>query len=131
MKKGYIFVNITLLILAIYVIFFPFISLVLERINPTLTQCVYLKITGKECPLCGGTRYIKNFGTVITDITYLFNFFGIIILTIIFNIIFRIVNIILIKKNKDIKNIMIFDYILHGILLILFIGYEIIFIMNT
>lgn len=75
MKRNYIYVNITLIILAIYVIFFPVISLVLEKINPNLTQCVYLKATGKECPLCGGTRYIKNIGTVFSDFTYLFNFF--------------------------------------------------------
>src|SRR5574344_2798364 len=99
MEKSYIYVNIALLILAIYVIFFPFISFFIEKINPDLTKCVYLKMTSKECPLCGGTRYLKNIKTVLTDITYLFNFFGIIILTIVFNVFFRIINIIKIKKS--------------------------------
>lgn len=129
-KKNYIYINITLLILAIYVIFFPIISLVLEKLFPRITICPYLTTTGNECPLCGGTRYIKGLGNIFNDITYLFNFFGIIIGVIIFNIMFRSINIVKIKKNKNMKNTIIIDIIIHTILLITYIGYEIIFILK-
>lgn len=131
MKKNYVYVNITLIILAIYVIFFPVISLAIEKINPSLTKCVYLQITGKECPLCGGTRYIKNISTVFTDVTYLFNFFGVILFVILFNIIFRISNLIRIKQGKNMEKTMIIDIIIHTILLCCYIAYEVVFIVNT
>lgn len=131
LEKNYIYINITLLILAIYVIFFPIMSYAIEQVNPAFTKCVYLQITGKECPLCGGTRYIKALGNVFNDITYLFNFFGLIILVIIFNIIFRTSNIIKFKKQKNLKNIIIFDFIFHAILFVSYIGYEVIFLINN
>ena len=130
-RKNYVYINITLLILAIYVIFFPIISLGIEQINPNFTKCVYLQITGKECPLCGGTRYIKGLGNVFQDITYLFNFFGAVIGVLVFNIIFRITNLLKIKNKKNIDNIIIFDFIFHFIMFIMYIVYEIVFLINN
>ena len=80
MKKEYLktykIVNIVIVCLVIYIYFFPQISIVLEKVMPNSTKCVYLTITGKPCPLCGGTRYIKNIKKCFYDITYLYNFFG-------------------------------------------------------
>ncbi len=129
MKKNYKYTNLTLIILAIYVILFPIISLCIERINPTLTQCVYLKTTGKECPLCGGTRYIKNIGDGISDPTYFLNFFGAIIFVILLNIILRFIILIYFNKIKKMDLIIKLDLNIHIILLLLYLGYEIIFLI--
>jgi hypothetical protein len=92
-KKNYIYINITFLILAIYVIFFPIISYQIQKIIPLFGICPYFKITGKFCPLCTGTRYFANLPKAIGDITYLNNPFGIMAIAIIFEIIFRIIQI--------------------------------------
>jgi len=129
-KKNYIYISITLLMLALYVIFFPCISDVLNKLSPELTQCVYLKITGKPCPLCGGTRYIRNIRNVFKDINYIFNPFGMIVICVIFEITFRIYYII--RRNKlNLRNIFIFDIIIHTLMIIAFITYEILFLYNT
>lgn len=129
MKKNYKYTNLTLIILAIYVILFPIISLGIEKINPTLTQCVYLKTTGNECPLCGGTRYIKNIGEVFADPTYVLNFFGVIIIVILLNIILRSIILIYFNKIKNIDIIIKLDLNIHIILLFLYLGYEIVFLI--
>ena len=127
-KKNYIYINITILLLLIYVILFPLISDFLAPIFPNLFDCVYLKTTGKPCPLCGGTRYIKNLYKVTEDITYLFNPFGIMVLFIVFETIYRVYNIMTLKKEKSMKYIKI-DIIIHTIALICFFIYEGVFII--
>lgn len=131
LKENYIYYNVTILLLSIYVIFFPFISKLLSAISPAFTQCAYLQITGKYCPLCGGTRYIQNIGQIFNDITYLFNFFGIVIIINLIEIVFRIICIIKIRSGKNMKKIIKYDIILHIILIITFLLYEIIFILNN
>ena len=130
-QKNYIFVNVTFLILALYVIFFPIIEIPFKKIIPSFNECPYLKITGKPCPLCGGTRYIKNLPQAVAnkDITYLFHPFGIIIIFLIFEIIFRTYNIVTRKKEKKEKLIAI-DLIIHLIALILLLTYIIVKFMN-
>lgn len=128
--KNYMYLNITFLLLSIYVIFFPFFAKALNLISPNLTKCPYNHLTGSACPLCGGTRYIKNLGTVFNDITYLFNFFGIVILCVIFEICFRIFVIYKLKKNKYSRKIVVFDIIWHIILTVSFFTYEILFILK-
>lgn len=129
LKKNYIYLNITLLILCVYVILFPFLSKILEFISPNLVQCPYLTITHKPCPLCGGTRYLQNIGTAFSDITYLFNFFGILVLCVIFEFIFRTVTIIRIRQKKDMKRTILFDLLYHGLFLIFFFSYEILYLL--
>lgn len=123
-KENYIYINITFLILSIYVIFFPIISTLIQKIIPQFGICPYLAITGKQCPLCGWTRYIQNLPEVSRNITYLFNPFGIIIIMILIEIIFRIINIILRQKSDKVIR---FDIIIHIIEGIVFVGYEILF----
>ena len=124
-EKEYKKVNVTLLGICIYFLCFPMISKVLEEISPALTKCPYLSMTGKPCPLCGGTRFLKNIGNVFNDISYVFNFFGALILVLIIEIVFRTINIF---KKKYNKKLIVIDIIAHIILFILYTGYEIWFI---
>ena len=97
-------------------------------IFPQFNECTYLRITGKPCPLCGGTRYIRNLPKVFTDITYLFHPFGIIMIFIFLESIFRIYNIITRRKERKEKYIKI-DILIHLIALISFSIYEIVFLI--
>lgn len=130
-EKNYMYISITFLLLAVYVILFPIISKGLEQISPQLTQCQYKRITGKDCPLCGGTRYMRGLGTVFSDITYLFHPFGYMMIGIAFELFFRIYCIYSIKKKKNLKKIIIFDIIIHLIIVVMFFTYEITFVYNS
>ena len=131
--KNYMYLNITMLLLSIYVIFFPIFAKLMSDISPILTTCVYKKVTGKDCPLCGGTRYIANIKQVSEDPSYILCPFGYMILFVIFEFLFRIFLIIKIKRNniKDLKRIIIFDIVIHVIVFILFFIYEISFLANN
>ena len=91
---------------------------------PAFGTCPYLRITGKFCPLCGGTRYIAGIFQALKNPSYLISPFGVIVIFILFEIIFRIY--ILVKKDIR-KKYIFFDLIYHLIVGILFIGYEILF----
>lgn len=129
-RKNYIYINITFLLLSIYIILFPIIAIPIKTIFPEFNECTYLRITGNPCPLCGGTRYIQNLPKVFSDITYLFHPFGIIIIFIIVDGIFRIYNIIIRKKEKTEKQIEI-DILVHLLAIICFFIYEIIFLAKN
>ena len=127
-KKNYIYVNITFICLIIYVILFPMISIPMGKIFPHFNECSYLRITGKPCPLCGGTRYIQGLPKVFTDITYILNPFGAIMVVIFCEFLFRLYNLTTLKKEKSekwIEN----DITVHLLLLICLNLYEIIFII--
>lgn len=128
-KKNYVFINITILIFIIYIILFPLISIPLNQIIPQLSVCPYLKLTGKPCPLCGGTRYIANLSNVFSDITYLFHPFGVIVIILLCDMLFRGLNIITYKKEKSLKYID-KDISIHLLLLNIFNTYEIVFIIK-
>jgi len=130
-KKNYINISIVFLLLAIYVILFPIISKVLVSIIPSFGVCPYLAMTGKPCPLCGGTRYIANLPNVIHNPSYLFQPFGFMIMFVIFELFFRIFCIIRIKKKKSLEIIIVFDIIIHVIAVILFFFYEISFLLTN
>lgn len=127
-KKNYIYVNITLLLLTIYIILFPIIAIPIKAIFPQFNECTYLRTTGKPCPLCGGTRYIQNLPTVFYDITYLFHPFGIIMFIILCENIFRIYNLMTRKKEKTEKWIE-RDIFIHLLFIICFSLYEIVFLL--
>ena len=127
-KKNYIYINVTFLMLTIYIILFPIISIPLNKMFPQFSVCPYLKITGRPCPLCGGTRYIANLPKVFTDFTYLFQPFGIMIIVLICENIFRIYNIITRKREKSTKWVE-RDISIHLLLLNIFNIYQIIFII--
>lgn len=127
-EKSYIYFNIVFLILSIYVILFPIIITLLKAIIPSFGICPYLRITGNPCPLCGGTRYIANIFQIFKNPSYLISPFGVIIICILFEIIFRIW--VLIKKLYT-KKIIIFDIIYHSIIFIIFITYEITFFIKN
>ena len=128
-KKNYIYVNITFILISIYIILFPIIQIPIKAIFPIFNECTYLRTTGKPCPLCGGTRYIQNLPKVFDDITYLFSPFGIIMICIFLEIIYRIYNLTKRKKEKTEKYIKI-DITIHLIELIALALYEIIFLIN-
>lgn len=134
-SKIYLIFNIVFLGLAIYIIMFPIISQALSSINPNITRCAFYEITGKYCPLCGGTRYIKGFFNNLGNISYLFSFFGFVVIFTICEFIFRVLNLILIRTSKYSKNtlskIVIIDFIIHVLVFIIFIIYELIYIINT
>lgn len=129
-KKNYIYVNITILLFCIYVILFPIIAIPIKAIFPTFNECTYLRVTGKPCPLCGGTRYIQNLPKVFTDIAYLCHPFGIIMLFLLFEIIYRTYQILTRKKEKTEKQIKI-DFCIHLFALLCFSLYELIFLLIT
>ena len=129
-KKNYIYVNITFLLLVIYIILFTIIEKPIKVIFPQFNECTYLRMTSKPCPLCGGTRYIQNLPQALYDITYLFHPFGIIIIFIIGESIYRIYNIITRKKEKTQKQIEI-DIIIHLAAIICFLIYEITYLINN
>ena len=126
MEKNYKIINIVVLCICLYlVILHPFVSKVMEEISPVLTRCPYMQLTGKPCPLCGGTRFLRNIKNVFYDIHYVFNIFGLIILIIFIEIIFRIINL---KTKQKNKTVIIFDIIIHLLLFIIYIVYSIYFI---
>lgn len=127
-KKNYIYVNTTFLLLAVYIILFPIIAIPIKSIFPNFNECTYLRVTGKPCPLCGGTRYIQNLPKVFENITYLFHPFGVIIIFILFEIIFRTYNI-LTRKNKKSEKYIRIDIFIHFIAFIAFSMYEIIYLI--
>lgn len=130
-KRNYIYLSITMLMLSLYIVFFPFFAKILNGISPNLTKCVYRSITGKPCPLCGGTRFIAGIKENLTNISYFNSFFGYMIIFIFFEIIFRIFCIIYTSISKDIKKIVGLDIVIHLLCFILFITYEVLFIIIT
>lgn len=130
-KKIYLNFNYTILFFAIYIISYPIVAKIIGIFFPFLSKCIYKELTKKPCPLCGGTRYIKNLKYVFRDPSTLLQPFGIIMLFVFFNLIFRIVCIYYIKKDgKNVKNIIIVDFILLLIVAIVFFIYEILFVIN-
>lgn len=128
-KKNYKAINITILCICLYlVIFLPFISSLLEKISPVLTRCPYMAITGKPCPLCGGTRFLKNIKNVFSDFHYVINIYGLIILIMIIEIVFRIINI---KNREKREKIIKIDIIAHIVLAIGYIIYIIYFFVSN
>lgn len=126
-KKNYKIINIVILCICILILLLPIVLQMLEHISPVFVKCPYLQLTGKPCPLCGGTRFIKNIGNAIDDLSYFLNFFGIIIIIVILEIIFRTINII---KKEYKKSVIRIDIILHIIIFITYTSYEILFIMH-
>lgn len=124
-KKNYKIINIVILCICILILLLPIVLQILEQISPVFVKCPYLQLTGKPCPLCGGTRFIKNIGNAIDDLSYFLNFFGIIIIIVILEIIFRTINII---KKKYKESVIKIDIILHIIIFIIYISYDIWFI---
>ncbi len=130
MEKNYMAITMTVLLLAVYVIFFPFIAKGLELISPEITQCTYKKITGNNCPLCGGTRYMRGLGQVFTNPGYLWHPFGFMMFGVAFEFFFRLYCLYAIKKKKNLRNIIIFDIITTSIIIVAFYTYNILFVIN-
>ena len=126
--KNYRILSIVLLFLALYVVFFPFLSKILEKILPMFVICPYKFITNKNCPFCGGTRYIAGIYNVFNDISYLFCPFGAIVIFVLFEIIFRIYVIFLLKRIN--KAVILFDIIIHVIAALLLLIYVITFFLK-
>lgn len=124
-KKNYKIINIVILCICILILLLPIVLQILEQISPVFVKCPYLQLTGKPCPLCGGTRFIKNIGSAINNPSYFLNFFGVIIIIIIMEIIFRTINII---KKEYKESVIKIDIILHIIIFITYVSYEIWFI---
>ncbi len=129
-KKNYIYVNETALFLCIYVILFPIIAIPIKAILPQFNECTYLRITGKPCPLCGGTRYIQNLYKVRENITYLFHPFGVILVFLFLESIYRIYQILTRKKEKTEKQIKV-DFFVHILVFLCFSLYEIVYLIVT
>lgn len=125
-KNNYKTINITILCVCIFMFLLPEVMNILEKISPVITKCPYLTLTGKPCPLCGGTRFIRNMKNSVNDLSYFFNFFGVIVIIVILEIIFRIINI-LKNEHKDI--IIKIDIFVHIIIFILYTIYEIFYII--
>lgn len=126
-SNHYLAINVLMLGLAIYIILFPIISIPIKKVVPSFGVCPYLQMTGQPCPLCGGTRYFTNILEVFHDIKYLWNPFGIMAIVILLEIIFRVKNIINIKKKKDYQRTIKMDIVMTSIIIAGFFLYEIIY----
>lgn len=124
-KSDYKIINIVILCICILILLLPKVLQILEYVSPVFVKCPYLQLTGKPCPLCGGTRFIKNIGSAINNLSYFLNFFGIIIIIIAMEIVFRTINVI---KKQYKESVIKIDIILHIIIFIIYILYEIWFI---
>lgn len=127
--KNYMAINISVLFLTIYVISFPFISIPIKKLVPSFELCPYLQMTGNPCPLCGGTRYFANILEAFHDIKYLWNPFGVMAIVIVLEFIFRVKNIIDLKRKKDCRRTIKIDIITTSIIVTAFFLYEIIYII--
>ena len=123
-KKNYMILNI--LILG-YVAFYPLICSLIQKVIPQFGLCTYLATTGKPCPLCGGTRYFANIFEAFQHIDYLWHPFGVMAIVLFLEFIFRIKNIIDLKREKDCTKTIIIDIITSTIIVIAFFTYEILF----
>lgn len=130
-KKNYIFLSVTMLCLSIYIVFFPLFARIMYRISPILTTCVYQNVTGRPCPLCGGTRFISGIKDNLFNLSYYNCPFGYMIMFVIFEIIFRNFLFIYLRTSNKIKGIVIFDVVIHSLCFLLFIAYEIIYILSN
>lgn len=129
-KKNYNYINITIISLCTYaVVYVFFISRILEKYFPRFAKCVYLQYTGKPCPLCGGTRYVRNITEAFDDIFYLFNFFGFIMIVFVFEVLFRII--LLLNKKEKSKKIIFIDILVHSLILSAYFIYIVVFFMNN
>lgn len=121
-KKNYNYINITIISLCGYIVAHIFlISRIFEKYFPNFAKCAYLQYTGNPCPLCGGTRYIRNIREAFSDISYLFNFFGFAVIVFIFEVLFRMV--LLISKKEKSKTLIVTDIFIHSIILIIYLIY--------
>lgn len=131
LNKNYIYMNIVLLVLSIYVIFFPFIARILEKISPNLVRCPYQTVMGKPCPLCGGTRYFAGLKQIGQNPSYLLHPFGIMAIVLVLEVIFRSSILIWYARKKKLpKRLYVIDSILHIGIILAFIGYEIWFFVS-
>ncbi|MBR4110322.1 MAG: DUF2752 domain-containing protein [Clostridia bacterium] len=125
-KKNYNYINITIISLCGYAIIYVFgISRILEKYLPKFVKCAYLQYTGKPCPLCGGTRYIRNISEAFNDISYLFNFFGFIVLVFVFELVFRII--LLTNRKEKSKKIVVTDILIHSMIFVVYFIYIVMF----
>ena len=127
-QKNYKTLNVVFLLLAVYVILFPLITKIIQLAIPQFGICPYLSMTGKPCPLCGGTRYIANLPQEISNPTYLLHPFGAMMIVIFIELIYR--TIALIKKWNNYTLVKI-DFIIHAIITTMFFLYMIIFLLNN
>ncbi len=118
LKKYYKIINITFIILSVYLITFPISSHFLEMLSPNLTKCVYKEMTGNDCPLCGGTRFFNNILENGFLFDYLFSPFGFMFIVVIIELVSRIILLFLSKKITT--KIIIIDLIWHSLI---FTGY--------
>ncbi len=124
LSNNYNIINITLLGFCLFILFFPLLSVVLERIFPALWICPYKNITGSACPFCSITT---DFWYVYTNL----NFNGIknklsiiVIIFITFELFLRLF--IQFLKNYVIKyiiRIIISDILLHTVSFVIFLIY--------
>ncbi len=128
LKKLYKYLNITLLILAIYAIFYPVISKILVSIHPSFGICAFNVLTNSQCPLCGGTRFFENILINGFDSNMFSSPFMIMFIVLIIELLLRII--LIIKYKKITKNIFILDLIWHSIIFISYISYLILFFVE-
>ena len=127
-QKNYKTLCVVFLLLAVFVILFPLIAKLIQLVIPQYGICPYLTITGKPCPLCGGTRYIENLPQAISNPSYLLHPFGAMMITILLELIYRIIALI---KKWDNYYLVAVDFIIHIIITILFYTYIITFLINN
>lgn len=126
-SKHYMAINVVMLGLAIYIVLFPIISIPIKKLIPSFGVCPYLQMTGNPCPLCGGTRYFANIFEAFHDIKYLWNPFGIAAIIVLLQIIFRVKNIIGIRKGKKYERTIKIDIGITSGIIIAFFLYEILY----
>ena len=126
-QKQYMILNVIALLMIIYIFLFPSISQIIQKVIPEFGTCAYLKMTGNPCPLCGGTRYFSNMTEVFHDIRYLWHPFGIMAIILFLEFIFRMKNIIDLKRKKNLQKRIKIDIMTTAVIVTAFFLYEILF----
>lgn len=119
--KAYRIVNYVILALLLYVLVFPYISTLLTRISPELTQCYHKANTEELCPFCGLTRDMNCVLTGNEETDRINTNFQIFIAMYAMEWFIRILIIILSRKFTG-RTIPILDMVFHLILFMIFIN---------
>lgn len=134
MRRGnviYRTISIVILALCLYGLLLPVISPVLSRWFPGVWTCPFLRLTGQDCPFCGITRgfsdiYALNLGKAsMVSMAAL--------MVVLFEIVFRTFVMLTASgfRKKTLRRIVVFDIIIHAMMIVLLCIYVIMFLVNN
>ena len=110
-------INITILYFTVYLLLLPFIAPVMKKVIPGIWICAFDAIVGEPCPFCGLTRDFNTFfsGRIQNQLNAnsMFLFFFVI-----YELLFRSVYIIQLKRKKINRTYLMADIMTHTVFLL-------------